>query len=400
MKVLCQFTAKAGDLDRRFTPAPTGRQGMEGHSIVASRRGAGYRTEVSLQLTHGSLTLRGRADGYLPEDRRVEECKTHRGPVDRIPENHRSLHRAQLQTYGSMLCEQEGLSDVTLALVYFDIDAQHESVVEERWTAERLRELLRSRCEAYTRWADVEAIHQQARDESLHALAFPFAGLHAEQRLLAEAVYRAASRGGRLLAEAPTGVGKTLGTLFPMLKALARHQIDKIFYLTAKSTGRALALDALAALRRADPRLRLRVLDLVAREKSCAYPGRECHGSSCPLARGFYDRLPAARTAAAELQVMDAQSLRAVADAHEVCAYYLGQEMIRWADVVVADYNHYFDATAMLHALSRESEWQVGVLVDEAHNLVPRAREMYSASLPQDVLAASVPAAPAALRGS
>ena len=371
---------------------------MAGHALIAARRGRDYRAEVALQAEHGALTVRGRADGFLPAETRLEEFKTHRGPVDRVPGNHRTLHWAQLQTYGAMLCARDGLEAVTLALVYFDIDVQRETVLQETRSAQDLMALFRERCDVFARWADAELRHQAERNASLRSLVFPFGKLHPQQRVLAEAVYRAAVRSGRLLAEAPTGVGKTLGTLFPLLKALAERKIDRIFYLTAKSTGRALALDAIGQLRLANPTMKLRALDLVAREKACVHPGNECHAAACPLARGFYDRLAAARDAAVQLEVMDQPSLRAIALEHEVCPYYLSQEMTRWADVVIADYNHYFDSSALLHALVRENDWNPGVLVDEAHNLVPRARAMYSARIDDAVLLAAQVDAPLALR--
>ncbi len=121
-----------------------------------------------------------------------------------------------------------------------------------------------------------------------------------------------------------------MGTLFPMLSAMPRQQLDRIVFLTMKTPGRRLALDALATLRTSDETLPLRVLELVAREKACEYPDRACHGESCPLAAGFYDRLPAARQAAVDQGWLDRDALREVALAHDVCPYYLGQELARW----------------------------------------------------------------------
>ena len=142
------------------------------------------------------------------------------------------------------------------------------------------------------------------------------------------------------MAQAPTGIGKTIGTIFPLLKALAPQQLDKVFFLTAKTPGRKLALDAAQVLFTRTPDLHVRVLELVARDKACEHLDKACHGESCPLAKGFYDRLPAARSAAAKLRLLDQRNLREVALAHNVCPYYLSQEMARWADVVVADYNY------------------------------------------------------------
>jgi Rad3-related DNA helicase len=188
------------------------------------------------------------------------------------------------------------------------------------------------------------------------------------------------------MAQAPTGIGKTAGTVFAMLKAAKAHGLDKVFYLTAKSTGRRLALDAAALMRTGEPPLPLRVLELTARDKACEHRDKACHGDSCPLARGFYDRLPAARLESLGPGLMDAAALRRVALKHQVCPYYLSQELARWADLVVGDYNYFFDGSAMLHAMAAGSEWRVALLVDEAHNLVERARDMYSASLAQSSL--------------
>lgn len=391
VKALCSFTAKRGDLDMRFTPAPSALEGMQGHRIVASRRGAGYRAEVSLQSEQGSLRVRGRADGYDASARRIDECKTFRGEFSRIPGNRHSLHWAQVQTYGAQLCRSERLDAVELALVYFDIDNQEETVLTERFTADRLEALFSERCERFAEWARYEIERIEARNVSLRAMQFPFE-FHKGQRQLADAVYRATASAACLLAQAPTGVGKTLGTLFPMLKALGESRLDKLFYLTAKGTGRALALDGVRKLQEAGAKLR--VLDLVARDKACANPGRQCNAESCPLAKGFYDRLDGARAAARELAVMDQSAIRRVALAHQVCPYYLSQEMVRWSDVVVADYNHYFDYGGLLHTMTLEDDWRVGVLVDEAHNLIDRGRDMYSITISVDECAAALAVAP------
>lgn len=378
VKALCSFTAKRGDLDTRFTPAPSALDGIQGHRIVAARRGVGYKTEVSLQAQEGSLTVRGRADGFDVDTQRIDECKTFRGDFTRIPANRHSLHWAQVQTYGAQLCRRDGLSEVELALVYFDIDKQVETVLSERLSASDLQTMFVERCRQFTAWAEAELSRIEHRNTTLLAMQFPFA-FQKGQRQLADAVYRAAARSQRLLAQAPTGVGKTLGTLFPMLKALGEGKVDKIFYLTAKGTGRASALDGVRKLREAGADVR--VLDLVARQKACANPGKQCNGESCPLARGFYDRLGEARSAARELRTLDQGSIREIALAHSICPYYLSQEMVRWCDIVIADYNHYFDHGGLLHSMTLEDDWRVGLLIDEAHNLIDRGREMYSVTI-------------------
>ena len=386
VRELCEFTAKQGDLDLRFTPAPTAQEGMAGHAQVAAQRAEAspdYQAELSLSGDYKNLQVRGRADGYQPGLQRLEEVKTFKGRLDRQPPAHRHLHWTQARIYGWLLCQQLGLAEIELALVYFDIGRQQETVFTERCTAAQLRQHFEAQCERFLDWAEQQLAHRGARDAALMALSFPFGEFRSGQRPLAEAVYKTASAGRCLLAQAPTGIGKTLGTLFPLLKAAPGQQLDKIFFLAAKTSGRQLALDSLQRLPAGLP---LRVLELVARDKACEYPDKACHGESCPLAQGFYERLPAARQAAVALPLLDRAGLRELALQHQVCPYYLSQEMARWVDVVVGDYNYYFDVSALLHSLSQANQWRVGLLVDEAHNLLERGRKMYTAELRPDSL--------------
>ena len=427
VRELCEFTAKHGDLDLRFTPAPTAQQGMAGHAVAAARRGAGYRSEVPLTGQHLNLRVRGRCDGFDPASRRLDEVKTFKGSLERQPAVQRHLHWAQAKVYGWLLCQQEGWSALDVALVYLDIGSQQETVLVEHCSAQHLQDHFEQHCARFLLWAEQQLAHRTARDTALQALAFPFGDFRTGQRPLAEAVYRAAQGGRCLLAQAPTGIGKTMGTLFPLLKAAAPHMLDKVFFLTAKTSGRQVALQALERLGAALPAsagaapepaakasagsaqarapgspgataaLALRVLELVARDKACVHPDKACHGQSCPLALGFYDRLPAARQAALPapgseagarpFALLDAARVQAVALAHQVCPYYLSQELARWADVVVGDYHYYFDSSALLHHLAQANGWRVALLVDEAHNLVERGRKMYTAELQPERLA-------------
>ncbi|MBW8468959.1 MAG: ATP-dependent DNA helicase [Thiobacillus sp.] len=403
MRTLCDFAARRGDLDLRFTPSPSGSEGVAGHGEVTSRRGAGYQREVPLASQWHGLRVQGRADGWDASAMRLEEIKTHRGDAALIADNSRALHWAQARVYGWMLCEQLGLERIELVLVYFNIDTGHETPLSETHSADSLRAHFEDLCERYSGWARQERAHRAARDTALRAIAFPFPEFRAGQRALAEAVYRAHAAGRVLMAQAPTGIGKTAATLFAALKAAPAQGLDKLFYLTARTTGRQLALDALARLGAAGhaparPVLPLRVLERVARDKACEHPDKACHGESCPLARGFYDRLPAARAAAAQAGWLDKTALRELALEHSVCPYYLGQEMLRWSDVAVGDVNHFFDIGAHWHGLTLEHGWQSALLVDEAHNLIERARAMYSAQLDPAAFQALRRSAPAALK--
>jgi len=397
VRELCEFTAKRGDLDRRFTPSATALEGLMGQATVALRRGAEYETEIALQTICGPLRIRGRADGYDPLRRCLEEIKTIRGEPSDIPHNRAQLHWAQLQTYGALFCRTRGVDEISLVLVYFDVASQRETELQQLFGAAELDALLAERCDSFLAWAQQEATHRATRDAALAQLTFPPGEFRAGQRGLAEAVFRTAASGRSLLAQAPTGIGKTVGTLFPVLRAVPLHGIDKLAYLTCKGTGRLTALEALTDLRAATAGRALRVLAMVPKEEGCEHPGQACHPDACPLASGFYDRLPAARESAVALGWLDAAAQRQVALQHGICPYYLGQELVRWADVLVGDVNHLFDGNGLLWGLLQTLEWKLAVLVDEAHNLVERARRMYSAELRASAVRAAARAAPGAV---
>ncbi len=397
VKTLVEFAAKTGSLDRRFTPAPTGQEGIEGHKKVTSTRGEGYQTEMSLSISYNGITFRGRADGYDPAAHCIDEIKTFYGDVDRIPENHRALHWAQARCYGWMYCALHGCDQVNLALIYFELATETEFLLEENWKASELQKYFELLAEKYCTWQTQLNQRRHQLQQWLEQLQFPYGEMHASQRVMAEAVYKAAATGRVALAEAPTGTGKTLAALFPALKSIPRTPVDKIFYLTAKTTGKQLALENIQLITSAAA-APLRTLELTAQEKACLEPDKKCRGDSCPYALDFYSKLEAARQAAFATPMLNKQALNKLADQFEICPFYLSLEMSRWVDIVVADVNYYFDGTPLLLGLTNQFEWNPYLLVDESHNLIERGRSMYSAELNRAELLAAKKVAPAALK--
>jgi DNA excision repair protein ERCC-2 len=210
-------------------------------------------------------------------------------------------------------------------------------------------------------------------------VAFPFPDYRPGQRDLAVAAYRALARGGRLFLEAPTGIGKTISVLFPAIKALGEGKLERIFYLTARTSGRAVAQKALADLRQAG--LRLWTLTLIAKEKICLQEGQPCDPAACPLARGYYDRSKTAMREALAREDITRPVLEAIGQEHQVCPFELSLDLSSWVDVVVCDYNYVFDPKVYLRRHFTDEPGDYAFLVDEAHNLVDRAREMFSADL-------------------
>lgn len=402
VRTLCEFAAREGDLDFRYTPAPSAEEGIAGHQAIQEKRGYGYKSEYSLTGECLGLELYGRADVYNTHSGLLEEIKTHRGDVSRIRPHQRALHLAQLRAYGALLCRQEKRKTLKLALVYFDIGKKRETSITENARADDLWQELETLCDRYRLWAEQEAHHREQRDIRLAGLRFPFAQFRPRQRQLAETVYKNTVKGGSLMLEAPTGLGKTLGTLFPALMAMPAAEHDRLAYLTCRNTARQLAVDALERLRAAQeaPEIwPLRTLELVAKADACEHPDKACHGDSCPLAKGFFDRLPDARAEAAQAGTTLTQEVLAkIAAGHNICPYFLAQEMARWCDLVIGDVNRMFDQSALLHGLTRQNNWKTAVLIDEAHNLVDRGRGMYSVQLDQQRLLKVRKTAPKALK--
>ena len=187
---LCEFAAKTGDLDLRFKPTPTAKEGREGHQLVASRRGEGHEAEVSLCGTYQELRIRGRADGYDPSSNVLEEVKTFRGRVEAIAPNHSELHWAQLKVYGWLMCQDRELPRITLALVYFDVVEQTEHPIHEQFEAHELEVFYNAHCDSFLVWARTEMAHRNNRDAALRATEFPQLPFRPGQHDLASGVYR------------------------------------------------------------------------------------------------------------------------------------------------------------------------------------------------------------------
>lgn len=211
-------------------------------------------------------------------------------------------------------------------------------------------------------------------------------------------MYKATSAGRCLMTRASTGIGKTIDMLFPQLKTMPRRCLNRLFFLVAKTPGRALMSHALCGLEGKIGGLPVWALELVARDKVCEYSDKACRGESCPLAQGFHERPPAARAVAVEVRWLDQAWLREVTLAHQVHSHYLGQELARWYNLAVGDYNYYFDLGAIFYGLAQVSQWRAAVLVDEAHNLMGRNRRMYLTEFDQGDFLGVRKVAPEALR--
>lgn len=385
VRELVEFVLRRGDLRFEFTGSARAAEAVRIHQRVQASRPPGYLPEVPLARTVEGCGLRlriaGRPDGVFAAAAvpRIEEIKVTRRPLRECVREDNPLHWGQAKIYGFLYASARGLPQVEIQLTYVRADTGRVREVRRRYGTEELEAFFEGVAGRYLAWASVLQAWAGLRDRSIRDLPFPFPTFRPGQRDMIAAVSRALERGGRILLQAPTGIGKTLAVLYPALRMLAENHCRRIFYLTARTTGRRAAEGALAALR--ERGLRLKQLSLTAREKICPRPGSACTPEECPFAEGHYDRLPAAREAVFGGDVWTRPAVEAAALEHRVCPFELSLDLVRWADLVAGDYNYAFDPQASLKRFFLEEEGPWAFLVDEAHNLAERSREMFSAEI-------------------
>lgn len=392
VRELVEFICRTGDLGGRgeFVGPARALAGVRGHQRVQKARPAGYAKEVTLAhrvaANDFTLQIQGRIDGLLHTGESIwlEEIKTVDGAWDRNPN---PLHWAQSKIYAFIYAHQKDLPALEVRLTYLDLDTELVMEFRERFSRAELEIFFTRITSEYLVWARAQFEWCRERDASIAPLAFPFATYRPGQRPFAIAVYRTLARAGTLFAEAPTGIGKTVSVLFPSMKALGESRITKIFYLTARTTGRAVAEKAMAGLRHAG--LRCRSVTLTAKDKICFNNGRPCDPAVCPFALGYYDRNKPAMCDALQREALTRSAIEDVARRHNVCPFELSLDCALWVDVVIGDYNHVFDPAAKLKRFFGEETGDYAFLIDEAHNLVDRAREMFSAELRKEAVLAT-----------
>lgn len=385
---LASFCHRSGDIDHRFKPSPTGEQGIAGHQRIYQRRPVSYQKEYAVEYRHIAdsinLTLRGRADGYDNEAGLLEEIKTCRVAPESIPDNVAQLHFAQGFLYAAIIANTQNKPHLDVRVTWLNIDTDEEFSRTQRQTRAELDAFLASTLSRFSNWLRTLDSLQQVRNTSLASLTFPHGEFRNGQREIAELAYKCIDQSGQLVIEAPTGIGKTAALLFPALKALGTRKHDKVIFTTAKNVGRRAAEDTLEHF--ANAGYKGTALSLTAKDKICLSPGHACHSDDCPYAAQYYDKLPEAMDAAINLPSLRRSEIEAIAQRFAVCPYELSLDLLPWVDVIIADLHYVYSLTATLGSAIEQDDKRWTVLVDEAHNLPGRAREMYSAELTKAAL--------------
>ena len=384
-----EFLLQAGDIDNRIGKTMDTEAMAEGrriHKKIQNRMGSEYQAEVPLSILipmeKFELSLTGRADGIIESEGKTPVVDEIKGVYMDVMNMQKpvEVHLAQAKCYAYMYASERELPEMNVRMTYCNMHTEEIRYFHEQYSMKELKSWFFQMIEAYRKWGEFQVEWLETRQKSIPQVQFPYP-YRVGQKELAAFVYKTIAAGERLFIQAPTGVGKTISTVFPAVKAVGEEKGDKIFYLTAKTITRVVAKEALALLQKQG--LRYKISLLTAKEKLCFCEEMDCNPVNCPYAKGHYDRVnDAVYDLLNKEDVFDREIIEKQAKEFQVCPFELGLDLSLWSDAIVCDYNYVFDPTASLKRFFAEGkQYDYIFLIDECHNLVERAREMYSAVL-------------------
>ena len=386
---LVEFIMRHGSIDNRYTSSIKAIEGIRGHQRVQKSYGDNYTAEVPLKytLTYEDLEImvEGRADGILIEDEKtiIDVIKTTTKDLLLIDENTNPLHWAQAKCYGYIYSMQNELDNIDIQITYYNIDTKSTRILRQSYTLKELEEFFFWLIDEYKSWAQLESDWVNKRNESIKKLKFPFENYRPGQRELAVRVYKSITDSKKCFAQAPTGTGKTISTLFPAIKAMGEDKTSKIFYLTAKTITREVAQNTISLMRKKD--LKLKAVTITAKEKICKMDEVNCNPEYCPYANGYFDRINnSLKDILAKYNDYSKDNIEKISEEYMLCPFELSLDLTNLSDVIICDYNYVFDPRVYLKRFFDTKTTDYTFLIDEAHNLVDRAREMYSATLNEE----------------
>lgn len=382
---LVEFVLRSGDLVNTFTGSSRNTDAIRAHQKIQKSSPKEYTPEVTLNYTVEDedmiLEINGRADGIIDNKDGIviDEIKTTTAPLEFVDENYNELHWAQAKCYGYIYCKKNELNKIGVQLTYYQMDTKEIKRFLKNYTLGELEQFFNFVVEEYLVWAKKLKNSYIKRDKSIEKLQFPFKEYREGQRKLAVSVYRNVEEGKGMFIQAPTGIGKTIGTLFPSIKAIREGHITKIFYLTAKTITRTVAEESLQKMRKQG--LKIKSVTLTAKDKICFKEERICDPEKCEFSKGYFDRLNGARDEIFQEDNFSRGVIEKYAEKHKICPFEFSLELTNYVDCIICDYNYVFDPKVYLRGFLSEGNVESAFLIDEAHNLVDRAREMFSATI-------------------
>ena len=385
---LVEFIFREGDIDNRSSRAMSADAMMEGtriHRKIQVSMGKEYQAEVPLSLVvEGDLyelTVEGRADGIFTEDGKcfVDEIK---GMYRRVElfEKPVFVHRAQAMCYAYIFALQNNMETIGIQMTYCNLETEQTKYFREEFSFEEIKKWFDDLMEEYGKWATFQCEMKNQRQASIKELDFPYEYRPGQKKLVSD-VYRTIMRQKLLFMQAPTGVGKTISTIFPAVKAVGEELADRIFYLTAKTITATVAKETFALLEKNG--YRAKTIQITAKEKLCPCDEMECNPVTCPYAKGHFDRVnDAVFDLLHRCEMIERDDILSQADRYTVCPFELCLDTASWCDNVICDYNYVFDPNVYLKRFFQEGiKGDYIFLIDEAHNMVERSRQMYSAQI-------------------
>lgn len=385
---LVEFIFREGDIDnrRKSVSADAMMEGTRIHRKIQKSKDERYLAEVPLKISLDEklyqLTIEGRADGIFTEEDDFAVIDEIKGVYMKLEQLEKPIyvHQAQAMCYAYIFAWQNQLPEIGIQMTYCNLDTEEIRYFRENYRFEELEQWFLKLITEYKKWADFQYQWKEKRQASIHQLEFPYEYRPGQHQLVAD-VYRTINRKKNLFIQAPTGVGKTISTIFPAVKAVGEGLGDRIFYLTAKTITATVAKETFGILREAGYQAKL--IQLTAKEKLCLCEEMECNPVHCPYAKGHFDRVnDAVFDLLHKSDFFTREEIIAQAKEYQVCPFEMSLDVASWADDIICDYNYMFDPNVYLKRFFQEGiKGDYIFLIDEAHNLVDRSREMYSASL-------------------
>ncbi|WP_181347641.1 ATP-dependent DNA helicase [Thalassobacillus sp. CUG 92003] len=389
IRSLAEYVYRSGNIDNRFRSPTALQEGTAIHQDVQQAYEDQDEKEVYLETTFRQddldLVVHGRCDGVLMREGHpiIDEIKSTSLMLDELESEGLPVHWAQAKSYAYIYALDHRLTEIDVQLTYVQKHSKEKRIIKQTFDQQALQTFMEAMIQEYLSYGRILLHIREQKQRSLPDLGFPFTHFRDGQRKLTGAVYKTIQEKRQLYAQAPTGIGKTISTLFPAIKAMEQEDLHQIFYLTAKTVTRATVEEALQYMK--DEGLALRSVTLTAKDKICFQEETICQPDYCEFADGYYDRINGAIIDILQNEMIVTRSvIESYAMKHKVCPFEFSLDVAYVVDVVICDYNYIFDPKVSLKRLMPEDKKQSALLVDEAHNLVERGREMFSASLEED----------------
>ncbi len=383
---LVEFTLRKGDINFKYTGRQRGKQGTKAHQKVQKSYKENYTAEVTISSTiefeNFKITLQGRIDGVLTQDDAItiDEIKSTRVPLEEIEEDFNEMHWAQGMVYAFLYCNQHNYEQINVQLTYYNLDSKESKKFLKSFTYPELKEYVyKELLQKYIQWAFQMNKWRDLRNECIKGQEFPHKSYRKGQRKLIISIYKTIQEKKNIFFNAPTGIGKTISTIYPSIISMGQGSTEKIFYLTSKNTQKDIVESTLENLIQRN--LKIKYLSMTAKDKLCFKDDTNCNPDYCELAKGHFDRInEAVEDIFLYHNAFTKEVILQYAQKHQVCPFEYSLDLALWSDIVVCDYNYIFDPRVSLKRFTEEKGKYV-FLIDEAHNLVDRSRDMYSAEL-------------------